>query len=89
MDGSEENAPGLDARVAGLLAEFSAMGGEEARAGMARYGIRTDAAFGVSVYELRRIAKGLGRDHDLALPCGRAATTRPACSPAWSTSRRA
>jgi 3-methyladenine DNA glycosylase AlkD len=34
---------------------------------MARYGIRTDEAFGVSVYELRRVAKGLGRDHGLAL----------------------
>jgi 3-methyladenine DNA glycosylase AlkD len=34
---------------------------------MARYGIRTEDAFGVSVYELRRVAKGLGRDHDLAL----------------------
>ena len=34
---------------------------------MARYGINVDDAFGVSVYELRRVAKGLGRDHDLAL----------------------
>ena len=34
---------------------------------MARYGIATGDAFGVSVYELRRVAKGLGRDHELAL----------------------
>jgi len=34
---------------------------------MARYGIATTDAFGVSVYELRRVAKGLGRDHELAL----------------------
>ncbi len=34
---------------------------------MARYGIKTDDAFGVSVYELRRIAKGYRRDHELAL----------------------
>ena len=34
---------------------------------MARYGINVDGAFGVSVYELRRIAKELGRDHELAL----------------------
>ena len=34
---------------------------------MARYGIATADAFGVSVYELRRVAKELGRDHELAL----------------------
>ena len=34
---------------------------------MARYGIATADAFGVSVYELRRVANGLGRDHELAL----------------------
>lgn len=34
---------------------------------MARYGIRTDRALGVTIYELRPIAKRLGRDHDLAL----------------------
>ena len=34
---------------------------------MARYGINVERAFGVSVYELRRVAKRLGTDHDLAL----------------------
>jgi 3-methyladenine DNA glycosylase AlkD len=34
---------------------------------MARYGIKVDDAFGVSVYELRRIARPLARDHALAL----------------------
>lgn len=56
-----------DARVKDLLSELRAMGSEEARAGMARYGIRVDSAFGVSIYELRRIAKRLGIDHELAL----------------------
>ncbi len=37
------------------------------REGMAGYGIKVDDAFGVSVYELRRMAKPLRRDHDLAL----------------------
>jgi 3-methyladenine DNA glycosylase AlkD len=55
------------ARAGALLAELAPLGSEEGRAGMARYGIRTEDAFGVSVYELRRVAKGLGRDHDLAL----------------------
>lgn len=55
------------ARARAVLAELEPLGSEEARAGMARYGIRVDDAFGVSVYELRRVATRLGRDHDLAL----------------------
>jgi 3-methyladenine DNA glycosylase AlkD len=35
--------------------------------GMARYGIKTDKAFGVSLYILRDMAKGIGTDHALAL----------------------
>ena len=35
-------------------------------AGMARYGIATEHALGVTVTELRAVAKDLGRDHDLA-----------------------
>jgi 3-methyladenine DNA glycosylase AlkD len=50
-----------------ILAELRGMGSERDRAGMARYGINVENAFGVSVYELRRIAKRLGTDHDLAL----------------------
>ena len=54
-------------RAGEVLERLASLGGEEARAGMARYGIKTDDAFGVSVYELRRVAKELGRDHELAL----------------------
>ena len=43
------------------------MGDADAVAGMARYGIATKAAFGVSVPDLRAIARRLGRDHGLAL----------------------
>ncbi len=43
------------------------MASDQNRAGMARYGIRVDNAYGVSVYELRRLAKKLERDHALAL----------------------
>ncbi|MCC6521514.1 MAG: DNA alkylation repair protein [Polyangiaceae bacterium] len=56
-----------DERVPAILAELCGMGSERDRAGMARYGIRVDNAFGVSVYELRKLAKRLGTDHDLAL----------------------
>ncbi len=55
------------AKAALVLTELAPLGSEEARAGMARYGITIGDAFGVSVYELRRRAKVLGRDHDLAL----------------------
>jgi 3-methyladenine DNA glycosylase AlkD len=34
---------------------------------MARYGINAEQAFGVSVYELRKMARKLGAEHDLAL----------------------
>jgi len=57
----------LGSRVEAILTELEALGSAEDRAGMARYGIVVDRAYGVSVYELRRIAKRLGRDHDLAL----------------------
>ena len=62
-------AGGRDAagRADEVLAALAPLGSEESRAGMARYGIATTDAFGVSVYELRRVAKGLGRDHELAL----------------------
>ncbi|HYY92708.1 MAG TPA: DNA alkylation repair protein [Candidatus Dormibacteraeota bacterium] len=33
---------------------------------MARYGIKTDKAFGVSVPKLRQIARKIGRSHELA-----------------------
>jgi 3-methyladenine DNA glycosylase AlkD len=54
-------------RLRAVMDELAGMASEENRAGMARYGIKTDDAFGVSVYELRRIAKGYRRDHVLAL----------------------
>ena len=53
-------------RVAALLAELRSLGSERDRAGMARYGIRVDRAFGVSVRTLREIAGRFGKDHALA-----------------------
>jgi 3-methyladenine DNA glycosylase AlkD len=54
-------------RVANILAELRALGSEKDRAGMARYGINVENAFGVSVNQLRKVAKRLGTDHRLAL----------------------
>jgi 3-methyladenine DNA glycosylase AlkD len=67
MGRPDETGRDAAARARAVLAGLEPLGSEEARAGMARYGIRTEHAFGVSVYELRRVAKGLGRDHELAL----------------------
>jgi len=54
-------------RLIAVMDELAAQASDESRAGMARYGINVASAFGVSVYELRRMAKALGADHDLAL----------------------
>lgn len=54
-------------RVDAIMAELRSLRSEHNRAGMARYGINVENAFGVSVYELRKIAKRLGHDHALAL----------------------
>lgn len=57
----------IEDRLAGVMADIAARGSDQNREGMRRYGINVDDAIGVSVYELRRMAKELGRDHDLAL----------------------
>jgi len=54
-------------RATDILAELRSLGSAQDRAGMARYGINVENAFGVPIHELRRVAKGLGTDHDLAL----------------------
>lgn len=53
--------------VSRILADLRSRGSEVNRAGMARYGIQVADAFGVGVTELRKVAKGLGTDHALAL----------------------
>jgi 3-methyladenine DNA glycosylase AlkD len=54
-------------RVLDILSELRSLGSAKNRAGMARYGINVENAFGVSIYELRPLAKRLGTDHELAL----------------------
>jgi 3-methyladenine DNA glycosylase AlkD len=56
-------APPVDA----VIADLRSLGSEKNRAGMARYGINTTRAFGVSVAALTPIARRLGRNHELAL----------------------
>jgi 3-methyladenine DNA glycosylase AlkD len=57
---------GLDALTEEILEQLQSWGREENRAGMARFGIQTDHAFGVPMPMLRAYAKTLGKDHELA-----------------------
>lgn len=49
-----------------LLAQVRALGSQDNREGMARYGINTENAEGVSLWDLRRLAKPYAKDHALA-----------------------
>lgn len=55
--------PGRNATVEDILAHLGSLSSEKNRAGMARYGIRADRAFGVSNAVLRPLARAIGRDH--------------------------
>jgi 3-methyladenine DNA glycosylase AlkD len=56
----------LAAETERILAELKSLGSEENRAGQARFGINTACAYGVSIANLRPLAKQLKRDHKLA-----------------------
>jgi len=53
--------------TAAVLDELRALRSEKNRAGMARYGINTARASGISIAQLRPIARRLRPDHELAL----------------------
>lgn len=67
MTATRRGRAGSDPRVDELLGELRGLGSERDRAGMARYGINVENAFGVSVYVLRGVARRIGTDHALAL----------------------
>jgi 3-methyladenine DNA glycosylase AlkD len=50
-----------------VLEKLRAMARPEQLEGMARYGMKTEARLGVSVPNMRKLAKELGRNHELAL----------------------
>lgn len=60
---ADANPTGIDA----VLTELRALGSEKNRAGMARYGINTAHAYGVSLTSMRPLARRLKHDHALAL----------------------
>jgi 3-methyladenine DNA glycosylase AlkD len=57
----------LPERVDDVLTWLERRGTKKNRDGMARYAIKADKAFGVSMTTMRQLAKQLGRDHELAL----------------------
>lgn len=60
------NPSGVASRVREVLEWLERTGTADHRAGMARYAIPSDKAFGVPVSTMQKCAKGLGRDHELA-----------------------
>ena len=59
-------ASGVAREARTILAELRAFGSPEGRAGMARFGINTRKAFGVSMAAMRPLARKYRRQHDLA-----------------------
>ena len=49
-----------------IVAELRGMASEHNRVGMARFGIATEHALGISVANLRKLARRAGKDHALA-----------------------
>lgn len=60
-------APPPSVDPAKVLAELRALGSEKNRAGMARFGIKTERAFGISIQQIRPLARKYKRNHKLAL----------------------
>jgi len=58
---------GTEEQVQSALAWLKRNGTRKNREGMARYAIPSDKAFGVSVSSIQKLAKQLGRNHELAL----------------------
>ena len=55
------------ASAASVVATLKRLASKKARDGMARYGIPSDRAFGMSMATVQKVAKDAGRDHALAL----------------------
>src|SRR4051812_23376160 len=62
----KEPTPSPPGEVEAVLALLKRNATKAVRDGMARYGIPSDKAFGVSVGDLKKLAKRLGRNHELA-----------------------
>jgi 3-methyladenine DNA glycosylase AlkD len=56
----------IDDQAKAVLAKLKRLSSKSTRDGMARYGLPSDNAFGVPVGTMQRLAKDLGRNHQLA-----------------------
>jgi 3-methyladenine DNA glycosylase AlkD len=65
--GSSVNSRQSAAQASDAVAWLRARGNPKFRDGLARYGLPTEKAFGVSVATIKQYARTLGRDHDLAI----------------------
>lgn len=54
-------------KIEEIIKKFEGLRNERNRAGMKRFGIKVDRAFGISLVELRSLAKKIGKNHELAL----------------------
>jgi 3-methyladenine DNA glycosylase AlkD len=63
----EKEAVNRKRQLDGILKELKSLSHPEALAGMGRFGINTKKAYGISIPELRRMAKEIGMDHVIAL----------------------
>jgi 3-methyladenine DNA glycosylase AlkD len=50
-----------------IVAKLQTMESEENRLGMGRFGINVDRALGIKVTDLRKLARGIEKNHDLAI----------------------
>jgi 3-methyladenine DNA glycosylase AlkD len=59
-------ASNLSSRTKKILTQLKSLGNPAAAEGMARYGINTEHAYGVSIPNLRKIARKIGKNRPLA-----------------------
>lgn len=57
----------INSEVNEILKELKSQGRPEALKNLEKYGINVESALGVSIPELRKLAKTLGKNHDLAI----------------------
>jgi 3-methyladenine DNA glycosylase AlkD len=59
--------PSLDAEVKDVITTLKSLASKKWRDGMARYAIPSENALGMSVSTIQKVAKEIGKDHELAL----------------------
>ncbi len=54
-------------KIGEVLQKLEMLGNSKSKEGMSRFGINTEKAFGISIVNLRKLAREIGTDHKLAL----------------------